>query len=363
MKRISAQLGAKVQPVGNAALADRQDQNFMMMFQTTQTQRPIRGVLRVSVVDGTGYVTAAWDAPGRDLTAVLNQPFNQPVSAAGSPPRPIQWQTVSLPNGAGSVRLPEGWRITSVNTPQAGALSAEGPQGGVDLGYAMQLLTPRTASMSWMPLPDTLPVAEYSTPARAVQDVFGLVARLNERTGQPGMRWGEILASEPAPATAGGQAAFVHYAWQRQAAGQWIPMESLAYVNIAPVGLESWMYYASTVSAPAPMFRQSVGVLAEIWSSWKVSDSVHTSRLLKAIQSQQDAFATQQQSYQYQQQVSDRVWKAWSEYNRGQQAVLDQTYGRVHHLDLRWADEVVRLANQHEGTERWIKVDPFQLDY
>jgi len=364
LQQVSAQFKERVKPFGNAAVGDEQDQNFLMMFEGRDHGRPVRGVLRVSVLEGSAYVTAVWAEPGRDITALLAQSVPSEKRTAGSrPPPPIRWHNVPLPDGTGSVRLPEGWRITSVNSPQQGALSAEGPQGGVDLGYAMQLLTPQAAAMAMMPLPDTAPVAAYSHPEQAVQDVFRLVARIGQHSGQPAMQWGRILKSEQAPATLGGQAAFVHYAWKKEQAGQWLPMESLAYVNMAPVSMESWMYYSSIVSAPAAKFRQSLPMLLEIWGSWRVSDKVHQSRLAKALQTQQEAFDIHQQSYQYQQQVSDRVWRAWSEVNRGQQAVLDTHRNEVRHVDLQWADQVVRKANELEGTERWIKVDPFQLDY
>lgn len=366
LRKISAQLGQRVKPLGNAAVGDENDENFLMMFEGMEQGRPVQGVLRVSAADGVAYASAAWAAPGQDLSALLAQTLpaeKRPAGTGAPPPSPVRWQNIPLPDGTGSIRLPEGWRIASANTPQQGCISAEGPQGSIDLGYAMQLITPQAAAMSMLPLSDVHPVAAYSNPKQAIADVFQIMARIAQRSGQPGMRWGRVLDFEEAPATLGGQAAIVHFTWEKEHAGQWIPVESLAYVNMAPVGMESWMYYNSFVSAPAAAFRQNLKTLLEIWGSWKVSDRVHQSRLAKALQTQRETFDIQQQSYQYQQQVSDRVWKAWSETNLSQQAVLDRDRNEVRHLDLRWADDVVRKANELEGAERWIKVDPFQLDY
>ncbi|HOM18007.1 MAG TPA: hypothetical protein PLQ00_11805, partial [Thermoguttaceae bacterium] len=270
LRQISAHLGGRIKPFGSSAVADAEDRQFLMMFEGQERGQPIRGLLRVSVAEDGTYASAAWAPPGQDLVALLTQTARAEKTPSGGrtpPPAPVRWQNVPLPDGTGSIRLPEGWRITSVNTPQQGCISAEGPQGGIELGYATQVLTPEAAAMSLMPLPDTFPVAAYSNPERATADVFQIVARINQAKGLPAMRWGRVIHSEPAPATLGGQAAIVHFTWEKEQAGQWLPVESLAYVNMAPVSPQSWMYYNSFVSAPAAKFRQNLKTLLEIWGS------------------------------------------------------------------------------------------------
>jgi len=355
---LAARYGQRFEVLGNSAVADRSDQNAMVMFRSVIDGRPIRGVAEASIAGGVGWVTVAFDLAERPLEPLLAE-----LKRGLGQGRAVTWRNVPLPDGTGTIRLPEGWRVVSANTPQAGAITAEGPQGSVELGYAMQMIGPE-AIMPGMPVHDMLPVAPYSNPTQAVRDVFLINSRISQRTGGPAMQWGRVIDSEPAPAPApASQAAFIQYGWQRVGPAGAQDMQTLALVVMSPVGFGSWLYYTSQVSAPSASFSQNLPVLAEIWKSWRVSDHVHTSRLLKACQSQREAMAIQQEAYDNQQRTSDRVWSAWSEYFRGQQAVFDRDRNEVRHLDLRWADEIVRQANRLEGTERWQLVTPFSLDY
>jgi hypothetical protein len=58
--------------------------------------------------------------------------------------------TVPLPDGSGSLRLPAGWQIGSA---VKGMVSAGGPEGSVDLGIWFTVFTPQAAAQQYLKCP------------------------------------------------------------------------------------------------------------------------------------------------------------------------------------------------------------------
>src|SRR5687768_4500326 len=77
----------------------------------------------------------------------------------------VRLNSVALPDGSGQMRLPAGWRITGANK---GMVSAQGPEGTVDLGIWFQVHTPQSAATMYA---RPALVAPYSEPAQAMRVV------------------------------------------------------------------------------------------------------------------------------------------------------------------------------------------------
>lgn len=343
-------------------VVDRQDRDVQALFAAQLGGASIRGLVVARVAGGQGALGILYDRAER-LAASLRRlggtlGGHWPRSTA----RPVSWQTVPLPDGSGTMRLPAGWRITSA---YQGMVDARGPEGmGVSLGMAYQVFTPEGAQSPLGPSPYLL-VAPYCDPVTALRVLGPQVARVSQAMGppMPPMRWVRVIEQAPAPdVLPGGRAVFVHYEVDVGEGGGWRRYRCLSLLSTAPVSYARWMFSFSSVAAPVEVFGRNLPLLLEIWACWKVSGRVLRERLQKATQSLREAYRIYRQAHRRAQRVMENAMYDWAEVMRGTRAVEDTPTGERRPVDLGWVDEIVEQMNEREGWQRYRAIPLRELD-
>ncbi len=203
-----------------------------------------------------------------------------------------------LPDGSGSLKLPRGWRITGAIN---GMVSAEGPEGSVDLGINAPVSTPEFAAS--IPLgPPT--VAVYGNPAADAQMMLGMAWKIAPQSirivGQASVAWWTTGPGETIHLVAA-------------SAGH----ECLLTVLTGATGPGQFMYYQSGVCAAPDKFAANLPVLLRIWASWKVSDAVCQARLRDAACSLKEINQIIRRVARRRQDAFDDANAAWDEIIRG----------------------------------------------
>lgn len=263
------------------------------------------------------------------------------------------WRTVPLPDGSGQLRLPDGYRILAASQGGVDIVGAEGQM--CSMGAAIPVITPQGAQ--GMFANQLLFVAPYGDPATSLVRLFPIISRVTQMQGMPAIALVRIVEQTPA-AFPGGQAAFIHYEFDRGNGGRTVREEAVSLIITAPTGPTSWLFYCSNVSTPQERFAQDLPVLMQIWASWKVSDSVYQKRLIGAMQSMRDCNKIMRDTIARRQEVFDNANADWDEYIRGSRGVVNDVTGErveVHPNDgTRAEDELNRTG----GAGTWHQEDP-----
>ena len=105
------------------------------------TKKEIKGclcliLLLLSILASFAYAQAQWvPAQNPPREHLPGSPAREPGTA---PPPALNWREVDFSDGSGSIRLPDGWKITFA---EKGMVSAMGPHGVVERGVWIQAKT------------------------------------------------------------------------------------------------------------------------------------------------------------------------------------------------------------------------------
>ena len=340
-------------PRALAVIGSADDQQMQATFDGLRGGQPILGLAVVDLSGTNGVIGMLYDSPDRlpGSERPLANLLKQHLPAAAREPA---WRQVSLPDGSGTMVLPEGWVITSANK---GMVDASGPEGYADLGLWCPIITPQLAAYrrQQFGLPSIgVLVAPYSNPVQAIRDVAPPFF-----AGQGiQWRWLRLIEQEPV-AWPGGQGAFIHFEAAVGKGNQSERFQSLTLILMNPNTDGTWTYYSSGVSAPSAIFGRSLPVLLKVWANWKVDDRVFQERLQKAAQDMKDCARMIQEANAYRQHVMDRAADDWDEYLRGTHIVRDAQTGELTEESAYGLDGVLQKLNQQEGYERW-KIIPLK---
>lgn len=351
-------------PLLLGAVTDEQDREIQAVFTAQRGGQPVRGMLLCSTGDEGGCRVLFADPQefAQELPVLLKAAF---PNGARRQAKPVNWQTVSIPDGSGQLRVPEGWRITG---GQKGMVDVSGPHGSsANLGIWAPIMTP--AAVQGMPVvPPQLVVAPYCAPEQALEQV---VPRMMESAAAQGfavptLRNVKVLETQAldwfrAPGAAGGEAKLIFWQAECTLAGQTGKAYSLSLIYTAPIDPTQWLYYASSVSAPAERFAEDLPLLLGIWQSWKVHDRVFAERLKNAAERMRQVGEIIRSTTEYRTRVQDNANAAWDHVIRGDWPAEDLQTGRradIDNMDLRL---VVQNLNRQAGYERYREVPFNQL--
>jgi hypothetical protein len=363
LKALSNYFDEKPVLLEKGIVLDKTDVSVQAMFRAKIGGKPVVGAALSAAADGEGVAIILYDAPGKPLS-----PLFELMAAQGADTRTpeVRWMNAQLPDGSGTLTLPEGWRIESAHK---GAVSASGPHGRVDLGLGFPVTTIETDQANaryyaQLGVPYARPslVADGRDPATAVQQLVPQISAITERGGGARTTLRRIVMNQPVQ-WQNGKAAVIVGDLEVSTRTEKANVRAVALVAVMPFAGGQFLYYTSLLAIPADKFEAHLPILARIWQSWKVAEWVHTERLLAAVKAQRETGEIYRQAYANYQKSSDRVWRAWSEYNRGVHAVLDTRNNEVGTVQLQWVDDAVNVLNRDAGYERYRKVTPFELDY
>ena len=329
----------------SAAAGDQEDRDAQVLFRAEHNNTPVAGMLMVYRTARGCAAVCVFDTPdriARNLGQMMDFAARELPPPFVSPPRPTpRMRRVSLPDGSGTMSLPDGWHITG---GQGGAVDAIGQDGSqANLGIAIAVFTPQQANSirQMVGHTDGVFIGQYSDPVQALQQLFP------QFPAQQPQQLARIIETMPTPWPQG-QAAFIHFEWQKRQQ----PYQSLALVGTMP-GPAQWMFYLSAVSAPSHLFEQNLPTLMEIWKSWKVADHVLKGRLNKAAQTMRSISGIINRTYQNRQRTLDRVADDWTEVIRGSTYVRDTRLGELHEAPLHDIDKMVDGLNEAAGYQRY----------
>ncbi|MGE5610643.1 MAG: hypothetical protein ACM359_15440 [Bacillota bacterium] len=345
------------------AMVDKEDRQAEASFETKLNGSPVRGLmtLRIDPKAG-GCAGIAYDKPaelGRslpDLLKILGEDVPEMASQTRAPAREITWQNARFPDGSGTMRLPQGYRVTAANQ---GAVDAEGPNGEcLSLGAALPVVLPQAAGAFGQRLPF---VAAYSDPKTALITIFPQLSRVIQQAGQPPIQLVKIIEQSETPFPSG-KASFIHYTFDRGEGKETKRYESISLIITAPIDFQSWMLYASSVSAPQETFPASLPELLESWCSWKVNDKVFRDRLNQAVKSMAECTRIIQDVNENRQKTYAKVNADWAEYFRGTRSVENTATGERQDVPLGDADKLIEEANRQAGFNKWRQVKLADID-
>jgi hypothetical protein len=359
---LAAVLGQRPQNLGG--LVDRDDRTAEVAFGGTRQGVPVGGMLLARVRDGQGYVAAVSDRA--ELARGSVPRLLATVAAEGllpdDGPRPVartavRWQEVSLPDGSGTMRIPEGFRIVGA---QQGAVDVAGPEGElVSLGASFTVVTPEGAMGPLGPMNYAL-VARPSEPPQALGEILPQLERFMRQVNpaQPGVRLAGVREYHPV-AWPGYRAGFMLVDLQLASPQGVQDYVAFMLVAVGQLVYTQWQYYSSSVAAPRPVFPRRFRDLLEVWTSWRVADHVLRQRIQQATATMKEANRLLQEAHRTQQEAFDRVMERWSGLNRGTQRWRNALTGETEERPA-YVDVLMRKHDRRLGTF-WGKLDASKL--
>ncbi|HBA83531.1 MAG TPA: hypothetical protein DCZ95_05485 [Verrucomicrobia bacterium] len=359
-------------PLVTGGFADKTDRQAQLAMQCSRNGVPMLGLaLAGSGEDGTAVsvvygrpemVLQNADAWLRKAAATLPPPPAWSTQASPIDRAPVRWRQEQIPDGSGTLRLADGWRISSATK----AMVTVGGPGDREilLGIWAPVNTPENeqffmqqqASVGIAPRPSGTLVAPMTSPAAAIMDVMPQLNRLAMRQGYPGIANFSIVEERPTQSPSG-QAAFVLWDFDRMPDGgageRW---RALSWVTIGATGAGQWMFYISQASAPLATFNDDLPIMMETWSSWKINDEVFRKRLAAAAESIRQGGEALRQSNEYRNRVMDNAMADWAETMRGTRTVEHTPTGYRTDVDLGWSTEIVDKLNERFGAGTYQEI-------
>jgi len=338
-------------------IADREDQRAELGFEGRLRGAVVTGVMLSRVHAGRGAVGIAFDhaerAP-RTMEALLGA-VEQAMPISG-PAEQTRWHDVPLPDGSGALRLPTGFRITSA---YQGAVDVAGPAGErIALGHAYPVVTPEGTITALGTRLEYPLVAPFTDPPTALRHIAPQLDRFTRSTnpGAPPVALGRILEGQEIP-WQNGRAAFLHY--EAQVGGvRPAVYHVLGLIAVMPIDQTQWLFYTSSVAAPADVFRSRLDELVQIWQSWKVADHVFRQRMQSALQSMREAHRMIQEAHANREKVFAKANAKWSEVFRGQGRLRDTSTDRDVQISIHDLQDTRDALNRQAGYDKWVIVPP-----
>src|SRR5205823_658065 len=117
-------------PIILGALATRDGKEAQVVFAASRGGRPVLGLALVHLGPRDGVVGVVYDRPERFSASAPELARLVGKSMPPSGPAALEWRTVNLADGSGTLRVPPGWSLNPVDA----MVSGSGPQGQIDLG-------------------------------------------------------------------------------------------------------------------------------------------------------------------------------------------------------------------------------------
>ena len=340
-------------PEAVGAYTDTGDQYAQAGFLAISRQTVLNGVAFAIITGGGGTLGFAFDSPQTlrqslpRLLGLIGGPTSAPQGAC--PPPPQRWQVQPFPDGSGQIQLPEGWRITSA---QQGIVTAEGPQGMINRGQQVTLMTRAGAAQSYTRVP--FPVVDPIDPITPLLAAWAYAAAFNQQQGLPSLRVRRVLAVSPAEPQAG----FLHHALVDLEVdtpmGLYHALSHILVSAIMPGGL--YLYHESNAMAPVACFNAHLPTLMQILGSAQTASHVVRERFERARRSQQEAHDIWWDVTQNRNRSLDRIYADWTENRRGTRVFEDTETGTRRDAPLAYSADLVRELNREEGRERYREI-------
>lgn len=179
-------------------------------------------------------------------------------------------KTHSFADGAGSIGIAAGWRLTDQTRD---SIVVSGPGGAaLMLGQYRSTIVP--AAVQFGAEQRFLVVQNLNDPIEATHAV---VADIGRKTGK---RWRlNVLEAQRAPDAPNLHAASLHYRLEGAE-----PQEGFGYFAAGPVGGGMGLYYASYAVAPPALFKKQLPTMLAMWQSRRLNHGMLSQPPLEMVE-------------------------------------------------------------------------------
>jgi len=325
-----------VPAIATAARNDR-DTQVQALFSAKMQGIPVVGIIGIEIKGGNGDVVLIYDRAGSLRDSYLR--------LRGKPVPPLQ--STGLADGS-TIGIPQGWRVVA---SVKGAVDVGGPNGEmISLGIALPVYSqaPPVLNIPGMPA-NSLLTGPCCDPVRAMMAITPQISAVAEKNGGESIQLVRVLDSKPTESPVnGGQAAFIFA--DLNIGGR--PSQQFSWVMAAPTGYGQWVYYSSSVTAPAAVFTSQVPTLLAIWNSYSTNPGVFAERMDNAIKSMNQATASVLSAARESSRVREAASERWDQVIRGVDTIQNTRTGRTYQVDNAAARDLVNGLNA-SGNGNW----------
>lgn len=352
---LSERLGAQVRLAG--AVASRNDDEAQGSFAVRTAAGHFRGLIFCRAAgDGSARVSVVMDRRDRAAQTLGTLVTRLPDAARLAKARPLVPMT--LPDGSGSLRAPQGFRLVH---GYRGTAELTGPEGQ---NMAMAIWFPvssRAAAAQYEQMmrqtgvPEALIrqnrglAADLVNPVQAFKDVL---PQVYAKMSTPIV---ELKVKESQPfRDARSQSAYILADLTiRTKNGRRQQIRGLFHVVTSVTSPGQWLFYYSFISAPPKIFNRDMSLMLRSWNTFKVSGREIRRRVNQALKSMRESFEIHQAAIRSTQKTYDRVNAAWGHVFRGSWPVEDTEWNERHDPPTLNVKPLVESLNEAEGYERW----------
>jgi hypothetical protein len=348
-------------PTVNGAFSDvQQNHRGGATFSGNLNNQAIKGTIICGIGEKGAAITILYDradAPASDWATLM-----------AALPTDTQTQDQSFGDGAGTISLPQGWKI--VNSSNIGSVVVQGPnQQVVNLGIGLEVAPPGGMLANYenqlqaQGKPPTALIAPFSGPVDALKALLPQLSLMSQASGGPAMKLDEIMQSTDVQAQLpNGQAARIYCSSTQTKNGQDTKFRSWIQMECYPVLNGSWGVLFNEAGGPDATFDGDLPTMLAIAKSWKLNDAVvaqHTQQNIAAsnqrfaafqqsMKEKDDAFQSYMKSVQNTQLIRERSNADFDEVIRGYRTVEDTETGGRTSVDLGNVNEIVNDLNKSD---------------
>jgi hypothetical protein len=332
-------------PLVVAAFQDVSSKGIQGTFTASLNKKAVRGIVFAFPGENDIVLNILYDytetfSTSYDSLIALTKPADASLVQS---PKDLQWKDIQFPDGSGSIRLPQGWQLSSSTK---GMMTAAGPNGAkAEMGIWFTVNEPNPYSRS-IPGSDRLIWAAYAPPDKALISINNEIRRIQ---GQAADNTLKVVEQVPTAAPGGGSAAFLHVTYENNG----VLSRGLAWVSTARTGPTQWVYYISQLTAPDREFKRQYLVMQEIWKGYAVSGKLIQERLETATKDMKEIGQIIQSVQNNRERAQADANYNWTEYIRGETFMKDTQMNEVSTQSLQYVNQLVKGLNQQEGYQRY----------
>jgi hypothetical protein len=357
LAEVAAAFDIKPNPLGG--FRDVHDQTAEAGFQTTLRRVPVSGIAFADVTGGVARVGFAFDnmqAPVTSMLRLLQQAGHIPAGAGAA-----NWRVVQYPDGSGTIRLPEGWQLTSASK---GMADAAGPQGRIFKAINTTVTTRanaaateqlyRTTGVPSHLIPQMFAKIIIADPTDPVSAMVAVATQFSAKYGDGSFRFLRLIqaASVPAPPPMA-QAAFIDFEFILSG----VRDRALQYVTISnDFGNGTWGYYTSGLASRSETFSRNFSLLYEILMSAQTAQHTIQEKWDSALNNLREIGDIRRQVYDNRRLSDERVHADRIEVLQGRRIVEDRSTGRQGSANLGYARQIVQDLNTQAGWARYREI-------
>lgn len=363
----------------------KEDRGGGANFTATVNGTPVKG----SVLVGIGNNGAAISI----LYAVANAPAGDWSQLLADLPASIKLTDTSFGDGAGTIGVPDGWKIASANN--MGTVVVTGPDNEqVAMEINLLVLPPGSEAAQSQTRVQQLairfgqkpaqgsPILPYSAPLDAYRGIFQYWSQLSVSNGGPAQEVKEIINSKEMPnSTPQNDTVLIYSRNQIDTPGQPTVRRAISQVTCAQLAAYlqgEWSFEISSLSAPDAIFDRQLPTLLAVSNSFKPDTQkivangqtniagmqAALGQTMKNMQASQDATDQTISDMNRRQLAADRSFDDEDEIIRGYRTVEDTETGDQSDVNLEDSHAIVDKLNEGDPG-RYIEiplrdqVDPF----